>query len=148
MILCVHSMSRLSEQSPKGFYEAVKITWLYDYQTWQTHFCRNSQGCAFLNPDHMEQPWWWAETSVHNINVLITVTNWTALLFNRVNQDEVCIPYPGGNYSCCRLFQMSWRQDFKWRHRRGVRAVRREKLRTTGESVSAGKRDRRPTKFR
>ena len=51
MILCAHRMSRSSEQSTNTdhtartcgrlIYSIVKITRLYDYQTWQTHFWIN-----------------------------------------------------------------------------------------------------------
>ena len=50
MILCARSMSRSREQSTKRrtserfAYSIVKITRLYDYQTWQTNFLRNSRG--------------------------------------------------------------------------------------------------------
>ena len=54
MILCAHSMSTSSEQSTKRrshsentwkvFISIVKITRLYDSQTWQTHFWRNLWG--------------------------------------------------------------------------------------------------------
>ena len=53
-ILCARSTSRSSEQSTKCrshsercerfVYSVVKITWLYDYQKWRTHFSRNSRG--------------------------------------------------------------------------------------------------------
>ena len=55
MILCARSTSRSREQSTKRRSRSenmwkdlfiVKITRLYDYQTWQTHFWRNSRGCA------------------------------------------------------------------------------------------------------
>ena len=54
MILCARSMSTSSEQSTKRrshsenmwkvFISRVKITRLYDSQTWQTHFWRNLWG--------------------------------------------------------------------------------------------------------
>ena len=55
MILCACSTSRSSEQSTKNtdhtvrvcerfVYSVVKITRLYDYQTWKTRFWRNSRG--------------------------------------------------------------------------------------------------------
>ena len=52
MILCARSTSRSSEQSTKHrshsknmrkVYYIVKITRCSDYQTWQTHFLRNSE---------------------------------------------------------------------------------------------------------
>ena len=47
MILCMHiNMLRSSEQSTKG--RLIKRTRLYDYQTWQTHFSRNSRGAQSL----------------------------------------------------------------------------------------------------
>ena len=59
MILCACSTSRSREQSTKNadhtartcerfVYSVVKITRLYDYQTWQTRFWRNSRGAQRL----------------------------------------------------------------------------------------------------
>ena len=86
MILRARSTSRSSEQSTKRRSRTVrnvcsfkiKITRLYDYQTWRIHFVRNSRGAqrfigffswsCFSDADWLGRPITWQQWSVQSVD--------------------------------------------------------------------------------
>ena len=69
MILCVRSTSSTKRRSCERFDHSItKITRLYDYQTWQTHFLRSSRGAQRFLGSFLDCAFWMLIGSDHVAN--------------------------------------------------------------------------------